>query len=105
MGKYIKPVVSLNKQNKQAPLAPKTTEQEDIVTFRQSRINLLWEFTQSLIAISITGFFLFGQIRGIESTGLDMAFSFVVATYLNRVNHVKIGGIGYKPPGQTRDGS
>jgi hypothetical protein len=31
-----------------------TTHQEDKVTDRQSRINLIWEITQAIIAISIT---------------------------------------------------
>lgn len=78
-------------------LPPTTTEQEDTVASRQSRISVLWESSQSLISLAITGAVIYCQIKGIQSETLNNAFFFVVATYLQRTNHVRIGGVGAKP--------
>lgn len=86
-------------------LHPTTTAEENIVTAGQRRINLIWEITQAIISLSITAFFLYSKVKEIKSSELDMAFSFVIGLYLQRVNHVKIGGVGYKAPGATRGGS
>lgn len=78
-------------------LAPNTTAQEDIVTAGQRKINLIWEYTQAAISITLTVAFVYCKIQGIDSTDLIWAFSFVLATYLSRTNHSAIGGIGKKP--------
>lgn len=78
-------------------LPPTTTEEQDKVTSRQSRISVLWESSQSLISLAITGAVIYCQIQGIQSETLNNAFFFVVATYLQRTNHVRIGGVGAKP--------
>lgn len=78
-------------------LAPRTTEQEDVVTAGQRRVNLIWESVQGAISLGITGAVIYCQINAIQSETLNNAFFFVVATYLQRSNHVRIGGIGPKP--------
>lgn len=81
-------------KGKQAVLAPTTTEQEDITHAGQRRINLIWEFTQALIAISITGAVEYCTISGIDAPVLTNAFFLVVSMYLIRTNHKLIGGVG-----------
>lgn len=75
-------------------LAPTTTEADDKVTEGQRHINLIWEVSQAIISISVTGAVIYCQIYGITSETLNNAFFFVVATYLQRTNHVKRGGVG-----------
>lgn len=77
-------------------LAPTTTESDDKVTEGQRHINLLWESCQGIISIAITGAVIYCQINAISSETLNNAFFFVVATYLQRTNHVRQGGIGPK---------
>lgn len=77
-------------------LPPKTTEQEDMVTAGQRKINLLWETTQSVIAIGVTGATIYCSVHNIDSPVLNNAFFLVVSMYLVRTNHKLIGGIGPK---------
>lgn len=77
-------------------LPPKTTEQEDLVTAGQRKINILWETTQSVIAVGITGATIYCAIYGITSPVLNNAFFLVVSMYLVRTNHHLIGGVGPK---------
>lgn len=77
-------------------LAPTTTEADDKVTEGQRHINVLWESSQSVISIAITAAVIYCQINGIVSETLNNAFFFVVATYLQRTNHIRTGGIGPK---------
>lgn len=74
-------------------LAPTTTAADDKVTEGQRRINLLWESSQSIISIAITAAVIYCQIQAIQSETLNNAFFFVVATYLQRTNHVRKGGV------------
>lgn len=74
-------------------LAPTTTAAADKVTEGQRRINLLWESSQSIISVAITFAVIYCQIQSIQSETLNNAFFFVVATYLQRTNHVRKGGI------------
>lgn len=78
-------------------LAPTTTEADDKVTEGQRHINILWESSQSIISLAITLAVIYCQIYGINSETLNNAFFFVVATYLQRTNHVRVGGVGIKP--------
>jgi len=85
------------------PLQPTTTEQEDITTAGQRKINLIWEATQSSIAVmvvlaniiiwiivSLTG-------KGSIPEGLTNALFLIVGFYFSRTNHSAIGGVGFKP--------
>lgn len=77
-------------------LPPTTTEEQDTVTRGQRRVSLLWESIQGFISVAITLAVIYCQIKAIQSETLNNAFFFVVATYLQRTNHVRVGGIGTK---------
>lgn len=77
-------------------LPPNTTEQEDMVTAGQRRVNLVWEFTQSIIAVMITGAIVYCSINGIDDRILNNAFFLIVSMYFVRTNHQLIGGVGPK---------
>lgn len=81
-------------------LPPKTTEQEDIVTLGQRRVNLVWEATQAAIAIAVTGALIYISINKIDAEELKNAFFLIVGFYFSRTNHTAIGGIGKKPQGK-----
>lgn len=78
-------------------LAPNTTAEEDIVTAGQRRINLVWEVTQSLIAVTITGAVIFLAVKSIQSSEVTNAFFLIIGFYFSRTNHQAIGGVGNKP--------
>lgn len=87
-----KRLVDLKKGGK--TLAPNTTEQEDIVTAGQRRINMIWEVTQAVVAVSITWSIIYMRIKGLESDGtLTNAFFLIVSMYFIRTNHKLIGGV------------
>lgn len=77
-------------------LPPVTTIQEDLITAGQRRVNLIWETTQALVAISITAAVIYISAAKIESTVLTNAFFLVVSMYFVRTNHSLIGGVGPK---------
>jgi hypothetical protein len=81
----------------QPSLPPKTTSQEDLVTAGQRRINLIWEWTQSLIAVAVTVAYIASQLLRVESAGLANACFLIVGFYFSRTNHAAIGGVGVKP--------
>jgi len=86
----------------QDSVAPNTTLQEDLVTAGQRKINLIWEYTQSFIAISVV---ITTMIAGIVSmvydiqipTVISIAFGMITGFYFSRTNHSAIGGVGPKP--------
>jgi Co/Zn/Cd efflux system component len=87
------------------PTAPAQIAQDleqDKMTAGQRRVNLIWEFTQGLIAILITIAIIYCALCKIESQALSNAFFLIVSMYFVRTNHQLIGGVGAKPPGQTR---
>lgn len=81
-------------------LAPTTTEQEDVVTFGQRVVNLIWEATQAIIALTVVGFTMtkaFSLEQGQDiPTIMAVAFGTIVGFYFARTNHQSIGGIGKK---------
>jgi len=85
--------------DEQPSLPPQTTSQEDLVTAGQRRINLIWEWTQSVIAVMVTLSYIGAQLLRIESAGLANACFLIVGFYFSRTNHAAIGGIGAKPQG------
>jgi hypothetical protein len=84
------------------PLPPTTTIQQDMTTAGQRRVNLIWEYTQAIIAIIITLAIIFCAVEKIQNEVLTNAFFLIVSMYFVRTNHSIIGGIGPKIPGQTR---
>lgn len=110
------PVVIHDNEGKPVPISssdkmtmpPTTTEQEDLVTSRQSRINFLWEVNQALIAqivvIGTIGAGVHGYIVGNSKevpVWLGVAFGTVIGFYFGRTNHERTGGVGAKT-GQRR---
>lgn len=89
------------KKSEGKTLAPNTTAQDDLVTAGQRRINLIWEITQAVIAVSITWAIVYMRIKGLESDGtLTNAFFLIVSMYFIRTNHKLIGGV----PSQKYEG-
>lgn len=87
-----------------------TTSEEDRKTAGQRRINIIWESTQSFIAVLVTLATLLVAstltIRGDESTAafllLSNAFFLVIGFYFGRTNHQRVGGIGGSDGDKTR---
>lgn len=77
-----------------AVASPVTTAEENRKTAGQRNINLIWETTQALIALSVTGALIYTNIKGIRAESLDTAFVLITAVYFVRMNHIKVGGIG-----------
>lgn len=87
----------------QPPLAPTTTEQEDITTAGQRRINVIWEVTQAVIALVIViGNVVVAVYGGLMGTAaefpsiLSNSLFLVIGFYFSRTNHQAIGGMGRK---------
>lgn len=78
------------------PLPPKTTFQEDITVAGQRRINLIWEVTQSVVAITVTFAIIYGSLFKATNEALSNAFFLIIGFYFSRTNHQAIGGIGIK---------
>lgn len=79
------------------PLAPTTTYQEDLVTAGQRKVNLIWEYTQASVAISVTCSMIYIAVSMIDSVTLTNAFFLIIGFYFSRTNHSAIGGVGRKP--------
>lgn len=86
-----------SKMEQQPSIAPTTTEQQDITTAGQRRINLIWEFTQAGIAIMVTMALIYSAINKIDSAEIRDAFFLIIGFYFSRTNHAAIGGVGAKP--------
>lgn len=84
-----------------------TTPEEDRMTAGQRRINLVWEFTQAVIAVGVT--LTACIIAGVRAVNpqmvpndngpflmLSSAFFLIIGTYFTRTNHTKTGGVGTK---------
>jgi len=84
----------------QKSLPPSTTVQEDMSTAGQRRINMVWEFTQAVIALTVTIALVYVSINKIDSEELKNAFFLIIGFYFSRTNHAAIGGIGKKPQGK-----
>ena len=89
-----------------AAIPPNTTQEEQLHTAAQRRINSIWELTQAGIAISITIATLFTIISlinrntqilvPIETLVLFMlatSFFLVIGFYFGRTNHARIGDV------------
>lgn len=101
------------------PLPARTTTQEDLTTASQRKVNLIWEYTQAIVALMVVaatmvaGLFAmyhpsdvvqvapgtFTSVAVQVPTILSVAFGTVVGFYFSRTNHAAIGGIGPKPEG------
>src|SRR5688572_14483442 len=95
-----------NPQIKDKSLPATTTQQEDTMESAtkagQRRINIIWEFTQAFIAITITLSVAYCQINSVEAEELYYAFFLIVSMYFIRTNHTLVGGPGVKTLNQSR---
>ena len=86
-------------------LEPTTTHQEDITTAGQRKINLIWEITQAIIAVSVVlsnvcmgvYFGVNGKADGSYPLVLSSSLFLIVGFYFSRTNHAAIGGVGKQP--------
>lgn len=89
------------------PLPATTTQQEDITTAGQRRINLIWEYSQAVIALLVVvANMIVGTWHGVGQAKdtdypfiLSSSLFLVIGFYFSRTNHAAIGGIGNKPVG------
>lgn len=107
-----------------ATLAPTTTEQDDLVTEGQRAINLIWENTQSKIAlivvfasvllnciIVIMVVFLDKKVDVTQLALISICLQFINLTcgviigfYFSRTNHAQKGGTGRQPQHEAYTG-
>lgn len=85
---------------------PTTTIQEDMTTAGQRRVNLIWEYTQSVVTLVVVFANMFvAVINGIRQGSVPMehpailssALFLILGFYYSRTNHAAIGGVGPKP--------
>lgn len=104
-----KPPKPVKTASGKAVLPPTTTEQEDIeageerdertlVTRGQRLVNVIWEATQSVIAVSITFAIIATAMMQIETPAITNAFFLIIGFYFSRTNHSAVGGVGKKVP-------
>lgn len=74
-------------------LAADTTSEQDRHSLGQRRINLIWELTQGVIALAVTGAALMAALQGTSSELLGNAFFLVIGFYFGRTNHQRVGGV------------
>lgn len=100
-----------------ATLAPTTTEQDDLVTEGQRKVNLIWETTQSRIALMVVCagvllnsilvlMIILGNkevtvtqlaLISISLQFINLTVGIVIGFYFSRVNHQAKGGVGAQP--------
>lgn len=95
----------------QPSLPPTTTAQQDVTTAGQRRVNMIWEVTQAVIAVTVVaatmGTAMFQVFNGRLDqipTIFSFAFGTIVGAYFQRTNHTAIGGVGPQPPKPQYDG-
>lgn len=93
----------LEKRSPAPSLPPNTTVQDDITKAGQRRVNLIWEYTQAGIALSVVACNLLVAVSLALSGSknefppvLSNTLFLVVGFYFSRTNHQAIGGIGKK---------
>jgi|SRR5678815_1730680 hypothetical protein len=87
----------------QPSLPPTTTYQDDITKAAQRKVNLIWEYTQAIIAIAVVIAVLIVAIYSVLNTNkvtippeLTNTMFLIVGFYFSRTNHSAIGGVGRK---------
>jgi len=86
-------------------LAPTTTAEQNRISAGQRRVNIIWEYTQSSIALGVSVATLSASVILILRSDanvaafvlLSNAFFLVVGFYFGRTNHQRTGGIGEHP--------
>ena len=83
------------------PSPATTTPEQDRKTAGQRRVNIIWEGTQALIALCVTGATLYVSaqlaLKDNAQTAafllLSNAFFLVIGFYFGRTNHQRVGGV------------
>lgn len=83
-------------------LQPTTTAEQDRKTSAQRRVNIIWEITQAMIAMTVTSATLYVAARLATAEHADTAaflllsnaFFLVIGFYFGRTNHSRTGGVG-----------
>lgn len=90
-----------------ASLKPTTTAQEDVTKAGQRKVNLIWEYTQAVVALAVVTTNLGVSVYLAVSASaqeyppvLSNTLFLVVGFYFSRTNHSAIGGVG--PKGDAR---
>lgn len=86
-------------------LPPTTTDQQNLTYLGQRKVNLIWEYTQAFVAISVVlanlAVGVIFAVRRIPAGEYPFVLSsslfLVIGFYFSRTNHSAIGGIGPKP--------
>lgn len=86
----------------------RTRDEGALRTAGQRRINVIWEITQAVIAVAVTGSTLYvAAVLAMKDKGetaafllLSNAFFLVVGFYFGRTNHQRIGGVGIRDEGR-----
>ncbi len=91
-------------QNPPAPpdrknVEPRTTAEQDLKTAGQRKINAIWEYTQSYVAIAVVTTTAIGVFVGRVTQGNSVPFpaewwtivGLVIGFYFGRTNHARIG--------------
>ncbi len=79
------------------PLTPTTTSEQNLRTAGQRKINLIWEYSQAAIALSVVAatiiyaFSLLFLVNPPANSILTSAFFLVIGFYFGRTNHARIG--------------
>jgi hypothetical protein len=81
-------------------VAPNTTIEDDKITAGQRRVNILWEVTQAIISIMITGAIIYNSFNNIKNEDLTNAFFLIVSMYFVRTNHQRVGGVQQNQTGR-----
>jgi len=99
----VKPTQAVQAQGTDPSLPATTTFQQDLTFAGQRHINVMWERTQQIIAITVSVVtlavcaFLIGkgptELSLLAFTLLSNVFFLVVGTYFQRTNHTKTGGV------------
>lgn len=107
MSDEIKPIPPAPAQVGDAHTAPTTTAAQEATNEGQRKVNLIWENTQRLVALSVVwcGLFVAACLclinKEVNVTLASMVFLYGVANlvigfYFGRTNHTRVGGVGEK---------
>lgn len=93
----------MNIPETQLPKPPTTTLQQDTTLAGQRRVNLIWEYTQAVIAIGVIFSNMIAALFNVFSNKdidvpliLSSSLFLIVGFYFSRTNHQAIGGLGEK---------
>ena len=87
-----------SKLSTRTEMPPTTTAEQDLHSASQRRINVIWELTQAVIAVSIVianvlSAFFGTPTDAAATTTMTNAMFMVLGFYFGRTNHQKVGGV------------